>query len=112
MKQLIQKIKKRTLDKRGRLRLPARLAPPPLESCAISLQTAQQCFSKSKMQAMVMTRNMEYAESQMKKLFYVEFLEFVCRLSKAVFTIDSKAAKRNSAVMRKLKEGAELPLSD
>ena len=61
---------------------------------------------------MVMTRNMEYAESQMKKLFYVEFLEFVCRLSKAVFTIDSKAAKRNSAVMRKLKEGAELPLSD
>ena len=47
----------------------------------------------------------------MKKMFYVEYLEFVCRLAKAVFTIDSRAAKRNSAVMRKLKESAELPMS-
>ena len=58
-----------------------------------------------------MSRDMACAENQMKKLYFVEYLEFLCRLSSAVFTIDSRVAKRNSAVVRKIKEVAEKSLS-
>ena len=48
-------------------------------------------------------------QSTMKKLTYVEYLEFMCRLASSTFTLDTKAAKKSNLAIRKIVEMSQQP---
>jgi len=86
------------------LKIVPRGDPPTADQCVLSLECVQTCFMKSKMQAKVMEKTLTGPASSMKKLNYVEYLEFLCRLASATFSIDSKSAKRTSPATKKIVE--------
>ena len=80
-----------------KLKLPPRVIPA-LKDCAISLQCVQQCFAKSKMQAISKQDGFEMNNFSMRKMSFVEFQEFICRLASATYALDAKVVEKSNSV--------------